>query len=165
MSKVILRDLHEDDLPALLAIHNEAVANSTAIWSVQPATLENRRMFVEARRKAGFPFIAAERAGQLAGYGSFGEFRAWDGYLHTVEHSIYCRTDCRGQGMGGMLLDRLIEEARKLGKHVMIGGIEAANTASMALHAGRGFVETGRLREVGRKFDRWLDLVFMQKIL
>lgn len=160
-----LRDAAEADLPAILAIHNDAVARSTAIWSIHPATLDSRRAVLEARRAAGFPFILAEVDGAVAGYASFGEFRAWDGYARTVEHSVYVREDMRGKRIGAMLLDGLIGEAARLDKHVMVGGVEASNLASLALHRSFGFEEAGRLREVGLKFDRWLDLVFMQKIL
>lgn len=165
MTELRLRSIDEDDLPALLVIHNEAVLTGTAIWSVVPGTLADRQALLESRRAAGFPFIAADLEGELAGYASFGAFRPWDGYLHTVEHSVYVRADLRGRRIGGMLLERLIQEARRLNKHVMIGGIEAGNAASLALHRRHGFVEAGRLRQVGRKFDRWLDLVFMQKML
>jgi L-amino acid N-acyltransferase YncA len=161
----VLRDATHEDLPAILAIHNEAVAHSVAIWTTTPATLDTRKALMDARRSGGFPFIAAMRDGVMAGYGSFGEFRSGDGYGQSVEHSVYVRSDMRGMGIGAMLLADLIEQARARDKHVMIGGIEAGNTASLMLHARFGFTETGRLPQTGRKFGRWLDLVFMQKIL
>ena len=160
-----LRDASFDDLPAILAIHNEAVLNSVAIWTTRPADLENRKALMQARHEAGYPFIAATAGDELLGYGSFGDFRSGDGYGRTIEHSIYVRCDARGRGIGAMLLQRLIDEALLRDKHVMIGGIEAGNTASLALHARFGFSETGRLPEAGTKFGCWLDLVFMQKIL
>lgn len=160
-----LRDATHADLPAILAIHNDAIANSFAIWTSTPASLESRAALMDSRHLAGYPFIAAVRHDELVGYASFGAFRTGDGYSQTVEHSIYVRGDARGNGIGAMLLKALIKEAKSRDIHVMIGGIEAGNSASLALHARLGFVETGRLPQTGRKFGRWLDLVLMQKIL
>jgi L-amino acid N-acyltransferase YncA len=162
---IALRDANHDDLPTILAIHNEAVRNSVAIWTNTEATLENRRALMDTCRAAGFPFIAAVRGTELLGYGSFGDFRSGDGYAGTVEHSVYVHHAARGHGIGAMLLGRLMEEAKARDKHVMMGGIAADNTASLALHARFGFAETGRLPEVGFKFGRWLDLVLMQRVL
>jgi phosphinothricin acetyltransferase len=159
-----IRDATEADLPAILAITNEAIVNSTAVWSIAPATLETRAAWMRERQARGFPVLVAVD-GDVIGFASFGDFRPWDGYLHTVEHSIYVAPSAQGKGAGTALLAALVARATALGKHVMVGGIEAGNTASLALHRRAGFVETGRLPEVGRKFGRWLDLVFMQKVL
>ncbi len=107
----------------------------------------------------------AERDGEVIGFGSFGSFRLWDGYIGTVEHSIYVAPAFQRRGAGKALLAALIQKAEALRLHVMIGGIESGNTISIELHRRMGFEESGRLREVGRKFDRWLDLVLMQKLL
>ena len=149
-----------------MAIYNEAVETTTAIWNWTKVDLANRRAWFEARTSQGYPVLVAggEGGGALA-YASFGDWRPFDGYLHTVEHSVYVAAEARGRGLGAALLAALVEEARHLGKHVMLGGIEAGNEASLALHRKLGFVETARMPEVGRKFDRWLDLVFMQKML
>jgi phosphinothricin acetyltransferase len=160
-----IRDATEADLPAILAITNEAIANTTAVWSIALATLATRRAWFEERRGRGFPVLVATEGDGVIGFASFGDFRPWDGYLHTVEHSIYVAPAAHGRGAGRALLTALIDRAEALGKHVMVGGIEAGNAASLALHRRAGFEETGRLREVGRKFDRWLDLVFVQKLL
>jgi phosphinothricin acetyltransferase len=103
--------------------------------------------------------------GALLGYSTFGDFRPWPGYRHTVEHSVYLRTDARGQGLGARLVTPLFGLAAALGKHVMIAGVDAANPASIRLHERLGFERAGTLREVGSKFGRWLDLVFMQRFL
>lgn len=166
---VILRDAVPADLPAVLAILNDAIAHTTAVWSLKPATLASREAWLAERQGRGFPVLVAEAGGAAAGgvlgFASFGDFRPWEGYLHTVEHSVYVAAAARGRGVGGLLLEALIGRARAMGKHVMVAGIEAGNLASIRLHARQGFVETGRLPEVGRKFDRWLDLVLMQRIL
>lgn len=153
------------DLSAIAAIYNDAVLNTTAIWNDAVVDADNRRAWLEGRRKQGYPVLVADITGAVAGYGSFGDFRAFDGYRHTVEHSVYVADGYRRRGIAEGLIVALAAEARRLGKHVMVGGIAADNVASIALHAKLGFIETGRMPEVGTKFGRWLDLVFMQKQL
>lgn len=156
-------DAKEDDLPAILDIYNEAVANTTAIWNEATVDLANRRDWLRQRREQGYPvLVAQDHDGRAIGYASFGDWRAWDGYRFTVEHSIYVHKDQRGKGVANLLLPALIERANELGKHVIIAGIEGSNDVSIRLHARHGFEEVGRMREVGTKFGRWLDLVFMQ---
>jgi L-amino acid N-acyltransferase YncA len=162
---IIVRDCRDADLPAILDIHNDAILHTTAIWTYAPADLANRRALLADRRARGFPYLVAEDAGTIVGYASFGAFRPFDGYHRTVEHSVYVHRERRGQGIAGLLMPPLIASAERLGMHVMIGAIEASNAASIRLHEKLGFAETGRLREVGFKFDRYLDLVLMQKML
>ena len=107
-------------------------------------------------------FLGADSA---VGYASFGDWRAWDGYRHTVEHSVYVRTDQRGKGVGEALMHALIKRARRIGKHVMVAGIEAKNAGSIRLHEKLGFEHVGHLKQVGTKFGGWLDLLFLQLIL
>ena len=160
-----IRDATEADLPDILEITNEAIANTVAVWTLAPTTLAARRDWLNDRRARGFPVLVAQAGGSVIGFASFGDFRPWEGYLHSVEHSLYVRPEAQGRGVGKALLAALIHRATVMGKHVMIGGIEAGNAASVALHRRAGFEDAGTLREVGRKFDRWLDLLFMQKIL
>jgi phosphinothricin acetyltransferase len=155
----------ESDLPGILVIYNDAVLNTTAVFSDTVADLADRRAWRAARAQQGCPLLVARRDGEVCGYASFGDFRAWPGYRHTVEHSVYVARECRRRGVGAALLTALIERARLAGKHVMIAGIEAGNGASLALHARHGFKEAGRLPQVGAKFGRWLDLVLMQLTL
>ena len=163
---ITIRDATDADLPRILDITNEAIANTTAVWSLTPATLATRAAWLAERRAKNFPVLAAiDDDGALLGFASFGDFRPWEGYLHTVEHSVYVDTSARRRGIGIALIEALIPRAQALGKHVMIAGIEAGNQISIDLHAKLGFIETGRLLQVGRKFDRWLDLVFMQRVL
>ncbi len=160
-----VRDANEADLPAILAIHNHAIENSTANFSFHTVDLEDRRAYLAERRRRGFPVLVAEENGEVLGFASFGDYRPHDGYFKTVEHSIYVDLPYQRQGVATELLLRLIEEAQVLGKHVMVGGIAADNLGSIALHARHGFVETGRMPEVGFKFGRYLDLVLMQRNL
>ena len=158
-------DATEEDLPDILAIHNDAVLHGTAIWSTVPVDLANRRAVLADRRAKTYPFLVLRQNGVLLGYASFGDFRPHDGYFKTVEHSVYVHPDHHRRGVASRLIGPLIDGARRLGKHVMIGGIDATNSASLDFHKRHGFVETGRLPQVGFKFGRYLDLVFMQLTL
>ena len=160
-----IRDAVETDLPAILAIHNEVIATSTAIYSETPSTLAERVDWWRSRIASGFPVIVAEDDSGLVGYASFGEFRGRPGYRFTVEHSVYVRQDRRGSGAGVVLMTHLIDRARAAGKHVMIAGVDAENEASIRFHERLGFERVARFKQVGYKFGRWLDLVFLQLIL
>jgi len=166
MPATAIRSATAQDLPQILAIYNDVVATSTAIYTTAPSTLDERRKWFDARIAAGYPVIVAERDGQVAGFASFGEFRgAWPGYLYSVEHSVHVARDHRGHGVGRALVAALFPLAAALDKHVIIGGIDATNTASLALHQSLGFERVAHFREVGRKFGTWLDLVFMQRFI
>lgn len=166
MQPISVRAASADDVEAMMAIYNEVIANSTAIYSAKPSTLDERREWFRVRSGGGWPVLAAKRGDDLLGYASFAEFRgAWPGYLYSVEHSVYVRADSRQQGIGGALVEALLPIAAALDKHVMIGGIDAANAGSLRLHERLGFERVAHFREVGRKFGRWLDLVFMQRFI
>lgn len=163
---MLIRDADSRDAEGITAIYNDAVLHTTAIWNEQTVDTANRMSWLADRNKAGYPvLVAVNDAGGVLGYASFGDWRAWDGYRHTAEHSIYVRTGQRGQGIGEALLRALIERARSGGKHVLVAGIEAENEASIRLHHKLGFEQTGHLKQVGAKFGRWLDLAFLQLIL
>ncbi|MEZ5657104.1 MAG: N-acetyltransferase family protein [Burkholderiaceae bacterium] len=161
-----IRAAHEGDLPGIVTIYNDAVANTTAIWNERTVDLANRVAWLEQRRQSGWPvLVAVDADGGVLGYASFGDWRPFDGYRHTVEHSVYVRGDQRGRGIGKRLMLALIEQARAIGKHVMVAGIEAGNVASIRLHQALGFEPVGHLKQVGMKFGAWLDLVFLQLML
>ena len=157
-----IRDATEADLPAIMEIYNDAVAHTTAIWNETLVDLDNRKAWFDARRERGFPVLVAVRGRDVIGYASYGDWRAFDGYRHTVEHSVYVHKDARGAGAGKRLLQALIDRAAFNGVHVMIAGIEAENAASIRLHETLGFRVAGRFSEVGIKFGRWLDLACME---
>ena len=161
---MLIRDATEDDLSGILAIYNHVIAHTTAVYTETPAPLEDRQEWLKARRAAGLPVLVADDGGVI-GFASFGDFRPWPGYARSVEHSVHVAEAARGRGVGSALVQRLIDEAQARNKHVMIGGIDGANKASIALHRKLGFVEAGVLREVAQKFGRWLDLLFMQRVL
>jgi len=161
-----VRAAGEADLAGILAIYNDVIATSTAVYTSEPATLAERRAWFAARCAQGFPVLVAVEGGEVLGFASFGEWRgAWPGYRYTVEHSVHVRGDMRGRGVGRALVEALFPAAQALGKHVMIGGIDAANDASIRFHARLGFERVACFREVGHKFGRWLDLIFMQRFL
>lgn len=158
-------DATEAHLPGILAIYNDAVAHTTAIWNEVLVDLENRRSWWQARIGQGYPVLVAVEGEEVLGYASFGDWRAFDGYKYTVEHSVYVAEAARGRSIGFQLMEVLIERARALNKHVLVAGIEAGNEASIRLHERLGFERVGLMPEVGTKFGRWLDLAFMQLIL
>lgn len=160
---MVIRDAVETDAGQIRDIYNDAVENTTAIWNETCVDLENRIAWMAARRQQGFPVIVrVDENGTVAGYASFGDWRAFDGYRHTVEHSVYVHKDHRGGGHGRELMLALIERARAMGKHAMVAGIDADNAGSIALHQKLGFQTVGLLPQVGCKFGRWLDLAFLQ---
>lgn len=160
-----VHDATEADLPGILAIHNALVRTSAAIWTEVEADLADRRAWWQGRVAAGYPLLVAAEGAQVLGYATFGDWRARDGYRATVEHSIHVAEGQRGKGVGRVLMLPLFDRARALGKHVMVGAVEAQNTASLAFHAALGFCVVGTHRQVGQKFGRWLDLTWVELVL
>ena len=161
----MIRAATEKDLPAIRDIYNDAVRNTTAIWNEQPVDLANRLAWFNARQAQGYPILVAVENNEVTGYSSFGDWRPFEGFRYSVEHSVYVRNDQRGKGLGPRLMEVLIERARSAGKYVMVAAIESGNQASIRLHERLGFVTTGQMPQVGIKFGRWLDLTFMQLAL
>ncbi|WP_174361667.1 GNAT family N-acetyltransferase [Nocardia paucivorans] len=160
---ITIRDARMEDLPAILVIHNRAIAETTAIWDTEPVELDERLAWFRNRTAAGRPVLAAEIDGELAGYATYGPWRPKIGYRHTVEDSVYVDERFHRRGVATALLTELIARARRAGDvHAVIAAIESGNTASIALHERFGFRTVGVLPEVGRKFDRWMDLTLMQ---
>jgi phosphinothricin acetyltransferase len=160
-----VRDATRQDLPEILSIYNEVIRNSTAVYSETEFTPARGLSWFEAKAEQGFPFIVAQGAEGIVGFGTFGEFRAWPCYRHTVEHSVHVRSDRRGLGLGRTLVLELIARAKTMQKHVMIAGIDADNAISIGLHRSLGFKQVGHFHEVGFKFGRWLDLAFLELTL
>ena len=155
-----------NDLPAILDIYNDAVLHTTASWDYEPATLEQRTQWLEQHQQQGFPVLVARGVtNQVLGWGALSKFREKIGYQFTVEHSVYVAAGWRGQGIGRDIVQALINEASLMGKHVIIGGVEKSNEASLRLHHALGFEQVAQFKQVGYKFDRWLDIIFLQKIL
>ena len=151
---------------AILDIFNDAIANSTALYEYHPRTLVTMNNWFAAKRTGGYPVLGYEDdSGMLLGFASYGAFRGYPANKYAVEHSVYVRPDQRGKGLGRALLEQVIAAARQADLHTIVGGIDADNRASIALHEQQGFVHAGTVRHAAFKFGRWLDLAFYQLIL
>ena len=147
----------ETDLDAITAIYNDVIATSTAVFNDAQVDVEDRRRWWRERRERGFPVLVAREGGQVLGFGSFGDFRAWPGYRTTVEHTVHVAAAHRRRGIGRQLVEALIRDARALGMHVMIAGVDAANEGSLALHTAARIRRGGpvsRDRTQVRSLDR-----------
>ncbi len=150
------------DLAEILTIYNEVIRTSTAVYTEIEFTAERGAAWFDAKRAGGFPFIVAKDASGITGFGTFGNFRAPPCYQHSVEHSVHVRADRRGRGIGRQLVIELMNLAAAMHKHVMIAGVDADNAVSIKLHESLGFIKVAHFHEVGFKFGRWLDLVFLE---
>ncbi|EGV60823.1 hypothetical protein PSN45_001384 [Yamadazyma tenuis] len=155
---VELRPARPSDAVALASIYNDALVNTVAIWKSGTVTSEERVSWLEDKHQTQFPVIVATDNDKVVGFATYGYWRPYDGYVHTVEHSVYVDRNSRGNGAGKAMLVELIQLARAQGKHMMVGCIESGNVASIKLHQKLGFEESGTFKEVGVKFGRWLDL-------
>jgi L-amino acid N-acyltransferase YncA len=163
---VRIRDATVDDMAAVCAIHNELIPTRTVTWTEALDTEDERREWFREQERDGLPVLVAEDdADGVVGFAAYGPFRdneKWPGYGLTVEHSIHVAGPHHGRGIGRTLLVALLDRARAAGMHVMVAAIDGENVESIAFHEALGFREVGRLPQTGRKFDRWLDLVFLQ---
>jgi phosphinothricin acetyltransferase len=165
---VNVRDAVDDDMTALCDLYNALIPTTTVAWTESMQTLRERRAWFRRQQRNGYPVLVADVGGSVVGFAAYGSFRGsgkWPGYRHTVEHTIHVHEDYWGRGLGRSLLEALIERARADGVHVMVAAVDGANTESIAFHERLGFGIVARMPEVGRKFDRWLELVLMQRII
>ncbi|MBU6402930.1 MAG: GNAT family N-acetyltransferase [Verrucomicrobia bacterium] len=161
-----IRHATRADLPGILEIYNDAVLNTTATYDYEPQTLESRTAWFDDHVRTSLPvFVAVEAAGRVVGWSALSHFHNRCGYRFTVENSVYVTADRRGRGIGVLLIPPLIDGARALGLHTIIAVIDAANEPSLRLHARFGFERVGYFKEVGYKFGRWLDVVYMELLL
>ena len=162
----MIRPAHESDAGAIAAILNHWILNTAVTFNPVPKTEAEVREMVAAKAAAGHGFfVACDAAGRVIGQASYGQFRGGVGYRTCMEHSINLVPGYRGRGTGRALMARLEDHAARAGVHVMVAGVSGDNPGGIAFHAALGYVEVGRMPEVGRKWDRWLDLVLMQKFL
>src|SRR2546423_1600461 len=161
-----VRPANRKDLPEILEIYNEAVLNTTASYDYEPRTLEHRTTWYEERVKAHYPiFVAEDGKGQVVGWSALNPFHSRIGYQFTAENSVYVAAEQRGKGIGKLLMPPLIDGAKARGLHAIIAAIDAQNEASIRLHARFGFEKVALLKEVGFKFNRWLDVVYMERLI
>jgi phosphinothricin acetyltransferase len=160
--KMQIRDAVEADFEQITAIYNEVLTHSTAIYNDRPSTIEERLTGWRGRLDQGYPLLVATNEKQVEGFATFGDFRSWPGYRFTVEGTVHIHADARSRGVGTALLKEIVARARALGKHTMIAGVDSENAASLRFLERFGFERVAHLREVGFKFDRYLDLVLLQ---
>jgi L-amino acid N-acyltransferase YncA len=161
---MIIRPATAADLDAINAIYNHYVHHSTCTYQEEPSTAEERAAWFAAHGPE-HPVTVAEVNSEVIGWGSLSQFHARSAYRRTVENSVYVRHDRHRQGIGAALLADLINRAAALGHHAIIAGIDAEQTASVAIHRRFGFEHVGHLRQVGFKFGRWLDVIYMERLL
>ncbi len=163
--EITLRSAKKEDVPVILEISNHAILHTTANYEYEPKSLDYQMDWFENRVAAGFPIIVATHNDQVVGYGSFGKFRSRRGYDNTIEHSVYVHHEHRGKNIGHQLMQELINIAKAQNYHVMIAVVDNLNQGSLRFHKQFGFVEVGKFKEIGYKFDQWLDVYFLQLIL
>ncbi len=162
---VEIRDAADTDVAAIREIFNQVIVTTTAVWRDGPVDLSERRGWFTQRAGNGYPVIVAVLGGEVVGFASYGSFRVGSGYRFTVELTVHVRDGFRGRGIGRALVNELIERAAAAGMRTMVAGIDAETTGSIEFHRRLGFEEVGRMPEVGFKFERWIDLVLMQRRL
>ena len=153
------------DLPVISDIYNHAVLNTTASYDYEPRNMDHRVAWFEMHQKQDLPVFVAENLSGVVGWSSLSKYHDRMGYRFTVEDSVYIAEAHRGKGIGKALLAPLIQGARERKLRAIIGAIDADNKASIRLHAGFGFEIVGHFKKVGYKFDRWLDVVYMELLL
>jgi L-amino acid N-acyltransferase YncA len=160
--KLTVRQAAERDADAIAAIYADHVKTGTASFDTEPRSPAETERKISEIRDRGWPFLVAERGGTVTGYAYVTLFRDRPAYGFTCEDSVYVRSDCAGIGVGSALMSELIEQSTACGFRQMMAVIGGGEPASVALHTKMGFEHAGRMRSVGRKFDRWLDTVYMQ---
>jgi L-amino acid N-acyltransferase len=159
---ITIRKAEEQDLQAILDIYNDAILNTTAVYNYKPHTLAMRQEWFAQKQKDNFPVLVAVQGSTILGFSTYGHFRAWAAYKYSVEISVYIHPEHRGKGIAKLLYPPLFAAAKEQQLHTLIAGIDADNAASIKLHEHFGFTKAGHFKEVGYKFGKWLDLVFMQ---
>jgi L-amino acid N-acyltransferase len=164
---VDIRDATADDLPAITELYNALIPTTTVAWRDEPTTLDEQATALAGRQAAGYPTLVAEEGGEVVGYTCCTTFRSdrFPGYRHTAELTVHVRGDRHSQGIGSALIEALVDRARAVDLHVLVAAVDADNEPSIRFHETLGFTVVARMPEVGRKFDRWLTLVLLQRII
>jgi L-amino acid N-acyltransferase len=166
MLEYTIRKATKGDLPQIMAMYNHAIAHTTAVYEYEPFDHQYMEAWWVVKQEGNWPILVFEKQGnEIIAFGTFGSFRARAAYISCVEHSLYVKENFQGHGLGKRMLECLIDKAKEEGKHSLIGGVDSSNAKSIDLHLQLGFTEVGRLPEVAYKFNRWLDLVFLQRII
>jgi L-amino acid N-acyltransferase YncA len=162
---VQIRVATENDIPAILGITNYEILNSTVLYEYEPRSLEAQLVWFQEKTDTNWPVIVAELDEHVIGFGTYGPFRERPAFSKSIEHSVYVHKDFRGKAVGNALMLELIRTAKANGFHTMIAGIDSSNMSSVEFHRKFGFEVVGTFNEVGFKFDKWLDVIFMQLLL
>jgi phosphinothricin acetyltransferase len=165
MSLVLIENASANDIPQILDIVNYYIENDTCIYDIEPRTIEKQMEWFNNQTLNNYPVLVAKKDNKVLGFASFSQFRPKVGYKFSMEHSVYVNHQEKGSGIGKLLLQELIKIAEAKNIHTLIGGIDANNQGSIDFHAKFGFEIVGRMNQVGYKFNRWLDLIWMQKTL
>ena len=160
-----LRSAANSDLPYILEIFNDVIENTLAIYSHKLMSSTDIEKWFENKSIGRWPVLVVEIEHKAVGFASLGTFRTSEGYQSTVELSIHVHRDFRGQGVGTKLFQAIIKQAQEKKYHCIVSAIDSTNTGSIALHYKHGFKVAGVIEQVAQKFDRWLDLTLMQRIL
>lgn len=158
----MIRPMKMEDLESVLEIYNDAILHTTALYRTEPETLEEKRKWFFENEKENNPMYVYEENGEVAGFATFKRFVPNEGYKYSMEHSVYVAPKHQGKGIGKRLMEKIIEEAKKRNVRTLIAVIDSENIASIKLHEQFGFRLAGRLKNVGYKFGKWLDIVYYQ---
>lgn len=158
----MIREANEKDLEDILEIYNDAIVNTTAIYTYKPETLEEKKQWYEKKKQGGYPLLVFEEDNRVVGFVTFGPFRAWPAYKYTIEHSIYVHKDYRNHGIATKLMKEIIKIANEREYATLVAGIDADNKGSIKMHEKMGFKYSGTVTKAGFKFGKWLDLAFYQ---
>jgi L-amino acid N-acyltransferase len=158
----VIRIATEKDLQDILDIYNDAVLNTTAVYTYKAHTLEGRQIWYKQKMEEGYPVIVYELDNKVVGFATFGPFRPWPAYKYSIEHSIYVNPTYRRKGIATSLMKEIIAIANEREYKTLIAGIDAANEKSIAMHMNFGFEHSGTIKNAGYKFNNWLDLAFYQ---
>jgi L-amino acid N-acyltransferase len=162
--RAVLRAARPDDAAAIQAILNHYIARSTSTFMTEPVTLESRQTFI-TQRDARHPLWVAELDGITVGWAALSPHQARSAYAETAESSIYLHPHHTGQGLGTRLMTRVVAHGIDAGFHTLVAGACAEQAASIALHERAGYQRCAHFREVARKFGRWLDVIYLQRLL
>jgi phosphinothricin acetyltransferase len=163
---VAIRAVEQGDLEAILALWNPIIRETAVTFASVEKTVQSLGEYIAAREAAGRCFLVAlGEGGEFLGFATYDQFRGGDGYVHAMEHTIILGAEARGRGVGRALMVRIEAHAAAAGAHTMVAGISGENPGAVGFHAALGYAPVGQLPQSGRKFDRWMDLILMQKIL
>lgn len=158
----MIRQAVENDMQQIMEIYNDAILNTTAVYTYKAQTIEERLLWFQKKKEDNFPVLVFEEDNVVTGFATFGPFRPFPAYKYTIEHSVYVHKDYRKHGTGTALVKELIKTAGEREYKTIVAGIDAANKNSIAMHEKLGFQYSGTVKKAGFKFGRWLDLAFYQ---